>query len=231
MRDFVNFKKSVDQKMERKSKNRGLSKKEKVTPSRETQKHIDRWKRKMDAELERCAVELVDHALENGKNHIGMEDLGQFGKMFTRSDEFEGFKYSRLCSSLNLASLAETVKGIAYRKGLTFSLLPAQYSSQRCNKCNHIDRANRKTQEEFECVKCGHKENADFSSSDNLKEIADEDVLRSHLLEANELGELVPKKLSKWKIKDILSNSHGYNNKLTIDVGALDECLKSSAIR
>ncbi len=228
MSGFVNFLKSVDKKKERKNKNSGLTKEQKSSLGRESQKHMNRWIRKMDAELERCSVFMVDDVQSVDGDHIGMEDLSVFGEMFSRSDEFEGFKYSRLCSILNLSSLSDTVKGIAYKRGMSFSLLPAQYSSQKCNDCKYIDRANRLTQEEFCCVSCGYKENADVSSGKNLKEILCEDVLRIGLLDKNDLGELFPKKLSKWKIKDILTSSYGCNNKLTLNVDLLDECLKQS---
>ena len=35
------------------------------------------------------------------------------------------------------------------------------YTSQHCPNCNHIEAANRKTQEKFCCVLCGYTENAD----------------------------------------------------------------------
>lgn len=42
------------------------------------------------------------------------------------------------------------------------------YSSQTCNKCKHTCKENRKTQSLFECVKCGHTDNADFQATLNL---------------------------------------------------------------
>lgn len=42
------------------------------------------------------------------------------------------------------------------------------YSSQTCGKCNHTAKENRKTQSLFECVKCGHTDNADFQATQNL---------------------------------------------------------------
>jgi len=42
------------------------------------------------------------------------------------------------------------------------------YSSQTCSKCKHTSKENRKTQSLFECVKCGHTDNADFQATLNL---------------------------------------------------------------
>jgi putative transposase len=43
-----------------------------------------------------------------------------------------------------------------------------KYTSQTCSVCNYTSRANRKTQEKFECLACGHKENADINASKNI---------------------------------------------------------------
>ena len=47
--------------------------------------------------------------------------------------------------------------------------VPAQYTSQRCSKCGHIDKDNRKTQDEFMCLACGHRDNADKNAALNIK--------------------------------------------------------------
>ncbi len=46
--------------------------------------------------------------------------------------------------------------------------VPAQYTSQTCNKCGAIDRANRKTQAIFKCRHCGHEDNADINAALNI---------------------------------------------------------------
>jgi len=50
--------------------------------------------------------------------------------------------------------------GVAY--------VDAKYTSQKCYQCKHVARENRKSQAVFECVKCGHKENADLNASKNI---------------------------------------------------------------
>lgn len=47
-------------------------------------------------------------------------------------------------------------------------LVSPRNTSRKCRKCDHIDKENRKTQSNFECVKCGHKENADVNASHNI---------------------------------------------------------------
>jgi putative transposase len=42
------------------------------------------------------------------------------------------------------------------------------YSSQECNVCGHVDKANRKTQASFLCMACGHAEHADIHAAKNI---------------------------------------------------------------
>jgi len=43
-----------------------------------------------------------------------------------------------------------------------------RYTSQACAECGTIDRANRKDQATFECVACGHTDNADVNAARNI---------------------------------------------------------------
>jgi IS605 OrfB family transposase len=43
-----------------------------------------------------------------------------------------------------------------------------RYTSQRCHACGHTERANRKSQSEFWCRKCGHRQNADLNGAKNV---------------------------------------------------------------
>lgn len=46
--------------------------------------------------------------------------------------------------------------------------VPPQYTSQTCSVCSHVTPENRKTQEAFVCVACGHEENADVNAAKNI---------------------------------------------------------------
>ena len=47
--------------------------------------------------------------------------------------------------------------------------VPAAYTSQRCSRCGHIDKDNRKTQSEFMCLACGHWDNAHTNAALNIE--------------------------------------------------------------
>ena len=50
---------------------------------------------------------------------------------------------------------------------------PTNNSSRTCSKCGYCDKANRKNQSEFKCLKCGHEENADIQAAKKILEILD----------------------------------------------------------
>jgi putative transposase len=52
--------------------------------------------------------------------------------------------------------------------GSVLILVNPQYTSQKCFVCGYTDSENRKTQELFECIKCGHSENADINAAKNI---------------------------------------------------------------
>jgi len=57
------------------------------------------------------------------------------------------------------------------RNGGVLVRLPPQYTSQTCFTCAHVSSRNRKTQEAFVCMVCGHAENADANAAKNIKRV------------------------------------------------------------
>jgi predicted RNA-binding Zn-ribbon protein involved in translation (DUF1610 family) len=53
------------------------------------------------------------------------------------------------------------------RGGQVIPVNPA-YTSQTCASCGHVAKENRKSQAEFECVECGHTNNADINAAQNI---------------------------------------------------------------
>jgi IS605 OrfB family transposase len=58
----------------------------------------------------------------------------------------------------------------AEAKGCRVVAVDPRYSSQRCNVCGHVERANRKSQSEFRCCQCGHRQNADLNGAKNVRD-------------------------------------------------------------
>ena len=52
--------------------------------------------------------------------------------------------------------------------GLLVMLVDPRNTSRRCSVCGYTNKQNRKTQESFVCLECGHAENADYNAAKNI---------------------------------------------------------------
>src|SRR6266508_3923364 len=68
------------------------------------------------------------------------------------------------------SSLFSKIGHVASKHGIKIESADARNTSKTCHKCGHCDSANRKSQSVFECVRCGHKSNADFNASLNVRD-------------------------------------------------------------
>lgn len=99
---------------------------------------------------------IVDYAIKNGCGTIQFEDL-------------TGIKSnSAFLANWSYYDLQTKVKYKAQDAGIEVVMISPKYTSQRCNKCGIIDKENRKSQEVFECINCGHKANADVNAARNI---------------------------------------------------------------
>lgn len=141
----------------------------------------------------------------DGLDHAVFENLDGFSEKCRFHDE-NGLNYNRKIRLLHLSSLKDEFERIARKYGICVSLVHSCYTSQTCPICGCIDSRNRKTQEEFECVKCGHIDNADLNASKNILKRVVSTVLRNELLKKSKLdnGTYEPKSLDRDEVKKIL---------------------------
>lgn len=52
--------------------------------------------------------------------------------------------------------------------GTEVKKVPAAYTSQRCNRCGHVDANSRESQAKFKCTACRHTEHADVNAAKNI---------------------------------------------------------------
>ena len=206
--DYVQFLKKLDAKKQRIKK---LNNNTPQSLSNRDQRFYDNHQLQLKDMLKRQCSELVKQLITEGKDHLIVEDLGQMGKTFCRSEEFEGFKYSRLVKMMNLSNLKNILLSICNKNGVQITFVQPHYTSQTCPICGYISRDNRKTQENFECTECGYKNNADQNSAQNILNRFQEDVLRDKLLTKTKLGTYVPRKLKKETIKQSIEEFYNYS--------------------
>ena len=169
-------------------------------------KRLEKLVKKNEWYFKKLIHDILDEFERNGITDIVMEDLDKFSKTFIKSEEFE-VKYSRLTRLLRLGNIKNWFNSQAEKRGIRVHITSPRYTSQTCPVCGCVDSENRKSQEEFECIECGYKQNADFNASVNIRNRYTLDVLKFKLHKFDEFGRLFPKKLGKNKIKEIIENS------------------------
>lgn len=181
---------------------------------RRRQIKMDTLKRKMvKSEQESIAV-LCKSLQAQGVNHIVMEDLDNgFGKCHVKDKENEDINFNRKVRFLGISSIKDEVMHIARKYDIAVSLVPSEYTSKMCPVCGCIEDANRQSQEEFECVECHHKGNADFNAAVNIVNRVRVAVLRDALLKRLDNGAYEPKAFKsgkrKEKVREVLLSFRG----------------------
>lgn len=75
-------------------------------------------------------------------------------------------------SNWAFAQLRQYIYYKAKLRGIPVVMVDPAYTSQRCFRCGHTERANRRSQSQFCCVSCGHTDHADLNSTHNIAERA-----------------------------------------------------------
>jgi putative transposase len=122
-------------------------------------------KRSVEWLLWNVANGIVDEALKVSAGTIAVEDLKGIRARIKVAKKQRLIHHGWPFSSLFL-KLAH----VASKQGIKVEPVEARNTSKTCHKCGHCDRANRKSQTVFVCVRCGHKSNADFNASLNVRD-------------------------------------------------------------
>ena len=169
------------------------------------QQKLDTLKFKMIKSEQQLIANMCKTLHSQGIGHIVMEDLDNgFGKCYVNDKDNGDINYNRKVKFLGLSSLKQEVEHIARKYDIAVSIVQASYTSKMCPICGCIEDRNRPNQETFECVKCGHKDNADFNAAKNIRNRVLVTVLRDSLLKQLDNGAFEPKKLKREKVKEVL---------------------------
>lgn len=78
------------------------------------------------------------------------------------------FKLRQELSAWAFYQLRQFIQYKARAAGVPVVLVDPRNASRTCSHCGHVDKANRKSQAKFVCVKCGHSANADINAAMNI---------------------------------------------------------------
>lgn len=169
------------------------------------QQKLDAMKFNMIKSQQNLIANMCKSLRSQGVGHIVMEDLdNSFGRCFVKDKDNDDINYNRKVKFLGLSSLKQEVEHIARKYDIAVSTVHSSYTSKMCPNCGCIDDGNRLSQENFECVECGHRDNADFNAAKNIRNRVLATVLRNSLLKQLDNGAFEPKTLKREKVKDAL---------------------------
>ena len=187
-----------------------LKKDKNYTTGKRKQHKLDVLKLKMVKSEQELIANMCKTLQSQGVGHIVMEDLDNgFGKCYVKDKDNEEINYNRKVKFLGLSSLKDEVEHIARKYDIALSKVQASYTSKMCPVCGCIEDENRPNQETFECIECGHKDNADFNAAKNIRNRVFVTVLRNSLLKQLDNGAFEPKKLKLEKVKEVLLSFRG----------------------
>lgn len=160
--DFCNLSLKID-KLKKQNKEYEIGKRK--------QQKLDTLKSKMIKSEQQLIAAMCKALHSQGVGHIVMEDLDNgFGKCYVKDKDNDDINYNRKVKFLSLSSLKQEVEHIARKYDIAVSTVQASYTSKMCPVCGCIEDGNRPNQEAFECIECGHKDNADFNAAKKHKE-------------------------------------------------------------
>ena len=130
-------------------------------------KKISGRERRFKRDVNHCiSKQIVAHAKDT-LSGIALENLTGIRERVT------GYKEQR--ASIGRWAFYEIASFIQYkaqRLGVPVFFIDPRNTSKQCSVCGYINKENRKTQSEFFCLKCGHKENADVNAAKNIAQRA-----------------------------------------------------------
>ena len=169
------------------------------------QRKLNKLKEKIIKKEQQTIAIMCKNEKAKGTGHFVMEDLNNgFGKCYVKDSNNEDINYNRKVKFLGLSSLKQEVEHIARKYGIAVSTVQASCTSKMCPICGCIEDGNRPNQESFECVECGHKDNADFNAAKNIRDRVLVTVLRETLLKQLDNGAFESRPLSRNKVKEVL---------------------------
>lgn len=121
---------------------------------------------------------IVRLAKDTGRG-IALEDLRGIRKRTTVRRQDRARHSSWAFSQLRLF-----VEYKAKRDGVPLRLVDPRDTSRACAECGHVAKENRRSQADFECVACGHRDHADRNAARNIR-------ARAECKAAPELGKLI----------------------------------------
>jgi putative transposase len=130
-------------------------------------RRIARKEARFRRDVHHCISKTLVAVAKGTDRGIALEDL----KDIRERSRFRKPQRARM-TGWAFAQLGSFVEYKAQLAGVPVVLVNPRHTSQGCNRCGHIERANRQRQARFSCKRCGYTTNADFNAANNIRDRA-----------------------------------------------------------
>jgi len=183
----------------------------------ENKRKLQKIVKRTESYFQYLVSEILDSLQNKAITEIVLEDLNLQKTGFkTFSEEF-GVSYNRLVKILRLNQVKHWFKNQGNKRGIKVHFTSPCATSIECSVCHTIEKDNRRNQEEFKCIECGHTINADNQASFNIGNRIKLDVLRDRLHNYDEFGQCTPKIMSRDTIKRTIKSCYKQQSLLNGD--------------
>ena len=131
-------------------------------------KRISRKERRFKKDTNHCISKQIVATAKGTNRAIALEDLKGIQPGSTVSKPLRS-----VLGKWAFYELASFIQYKAYLLGIPVVVVNPKYTSQQCSVCGFVSKENRKSQAEFVCQVCGHRENADINAAKNIASRAD----------------------------------------------------------
>lgn len=115
-------------------------------------------------DVNHCISKRLVKAAQDTERGIALEDL----KGIRERAPFRKRQRARM-GSWAYFQLRTFIEYKARLNGVQVVFVDPRNTSRTCSECGHCEKANRKSQSEFECKSCGHSEHADLNAARNIR--------------------------------------------------------------
>jgi IS605 OrfB family transposase len=161
--------KKIDRTRKRAARARTTYQRRNSRSARARLRKLSRRQSRFQKDTNHClSKKLVAKALREGKG-IGLEDLTGIR---TRTEATVRHTQRARHSNWSFSHLRLCIEYKAKLVGVPVVQIDPRNTSRTCSVCGHCEKANRKSQSEFLCKKCGHTDHAETNGAKNIRSAA-----------------------------------------------------------
>lgn len=153
------------------NKRRSVLQKTGTKSSKRRLKQLSGKQKRFQANTNHCISKILVTQAKAANQAIVLENLKGISKNVRKDAKRLSHKQRNKHSNWSFYQLRSFIQYKAAMYGVPVILINPKNTSRTCSECGYCDKANRKNQDDFKCLSCGHKETADLNAAKNISKL------------------------------------------------------------